>query len=153
MMFERLIRKAMQRTWRGQRALTLGARGIVIDGEGRVLLIRQTYSSGWLLPGGGVEFAETVEASLVRELDEEAGVEVTGPLELFGIYSNRDIFPGDHVLIYIVRHWRQMRAITPNSEIAEAGFFAPDALPDSTTPGTRRRLAEMFGHQPRQTLW
>ena len=69
------------------------------------------------------------------------------------VNSNRDIFPGDHVLIYIVRHWRQMRAITPNSEIAEAGFFAPDALPDSTTPGTRRRLAEMFGHQPRQTLW
>ena len=153
MMFERLIRKAMQRTWRWQRALTLGARGIVIDGEGRVLLIRQTYSSGWLLPGGGVEFAETVETSLVRELGEEAGVEITGPVELLGIYSNHQIFPGDHVAIYVVRHWRQARAVTPNSEIAEAGFFAPDALPESATPGTRRRIAEMLGRQPRQAHW
>ena len=153
MKFERLIRKAMQRTWRWQRALTLGARGLVIDGDGRVLLVRHTYSSGWLLPGGGVEFGETIEQSVTRELEEEAGVAVTGPLELFGIYSNHAVFPGDHVVIYVAPHWRQARTTTPNSEIAEVGFFAPDALPESTTPGTRRRIAEMLGQHPRQTAW
>lgn len=37
----------------------------------------------------------------------------------------------------------------PNREIAEAGFFPPDALPAATTPATRRRIAEIvYGHPP-----
>ena len=153
MRFERLVRKAMQQYWRWQRALTLGARGIVVDGEGRVLLIRQTYSTGWLLPGGGVEFGETIELSLERELDEEAGVGVTGPMEMLGVYSNHAIYPGDHVAIFIVRAWRQKRAPEPNAEIAAVGFFATDQLPEETTEGTRRRIEEMLGRRPRQTVW
>ncbi len=153
MRFERSIRKAMQQYWRWQRALTLGARGIVIEGDGRVLLIRQTYSTGWLFPGGGVEFGETIEFSLARELDEEAGVEVTGPMEMLGIYSNHEIYPGDHVAIFIVRAWRQKRVAKSNAEIAEIGFFATNALPEGTTEGTRRRIEEMLGRRPRQAEW
>ena len=153
MRFERSIRKAMQQYWRWQRALTLGARGIVIEGDGRVLLIRQTYSTGWLFPGGGVEFGETIEFSLARELDEEAGVEVTGPMEMLGIYSNHEIYPGDHVAIFIVRAWRQKRVAKSNAEIAEIGFCATNALPEGTTEGTRRRIEEMLGRRPRQAEW
>ena len=153
MRFERPVRWAMQRFWRWQRGLTLGARGIVIGADGRVLLIRQTYTTGWLFPGGGVEFGETIEQSLVRELEEEAGITVTGAMDMLGMYSNHAIFPGDHVAIYVVRHWQQTRTVRPNAEIAETGFFAIDAMPESTTAGTRRRLEEMLGRQPRQTVW
>jgi 8-oxo-dGTP pyrophosphatase MutT (NUDIX family) len=138
----RLVRKALQRYWRWQRALTLGARAMVIDDAGRVLLVRQTYAPGWLFPGGGVEFGETVLEALRRELLEEANVILTGPPELFGIFSNGHVFPGDHVALYLVRHWQQSRIPEPNLEIAEAGFFAMDALPERTTIGTRRRLDE-----------
>ncbi len=150
---EMIIRRSMQRYWRWQRSLTFGARGIVIDGEGRVLLVRQTYSPGWIFPGGGVEYGETIEDSLLRELLEEGNIEVTGPVELFGIYSNWEIYPGDHVAIYVVRHWHQTQVPAPNREIAETGFFAPDALPEGTTAGTRRRLAELLGGQARSKLW
>ncbi len=153
MRFEVVIRKAMQIVWRWQRALTLGARGIVLDGDGRVLLVRQTYTKGWLLPGGGVEYSETIEAALARELEEEAGITLSGPPELLGIYANHAIFPGDHVAIYIVRRWQQTRTVRPNAEIAETGFFALDALPDSVTPGTRRRLDEMRGRADKQAVW
>ena len=150
---EWMVRKGMQRYWRWQRAMTLGARGIVIDGDGRLLLVRQTYSKGWIFPGGGVEFDETIETSLARELDEEAGIALTGPPQLLGIYSNRATFPGDHVAVYVVRSWRQARIMTPNREIAELGFFDRDGLPHDTTEGTRRRIEELDGRVPRRDVW
>lgn len=150
---EWLVRKALQRYWRWQRGLTLGAQGIVIDAEGRILLIRQTYLPGWVFPGGGVESNETVRTALERELDEEVGVGLTGEPELLGIYANHKVFPGDHIVVSVVRTWRQLRPLAPNSEIAEAAFFAPDALPDGTTGGTRRRVAEILGQAPKSATW
>lgn len=139
---DRLVRKALQRYWRWQRALTLGVRGMVFDEAGRVLLIRQTYTPGWLFPGGGVERRETMLEALRRELMEEANVALRGPPDLFGVFSNEAAFPGDHVALYVVREWSQAHPPQPNFEIAEAGFFSPDALPAGTTAGTRRRLDE-----------
>ena len=153
MSIEWFMRKVLQRFWRWQRALTLGARGIVLDGDGRVLLVRHTYGRGWILPGGGVEFREPISTSLIRELDEEAGIAVTGPPELLGIYANHAIFPGDHVAIYVVRGWRQARTFKPNAEIAAAEFFPIEALPEGTSEGTRRRLDEMLGRRPKQDVW
>ena len=150
---ELMIRRAMQRYWRWSRGLTLGARGIVIDGDGRFLLVRHTYTPGWIFPGGGVERGETIETSLVRELAEEVNVELLAPPELFGIYSNESIYPGDHVALYLVRRWSQSRMPEPNREIAEAGFFAPDRLPEGITAGTRRRVAELQGLAARSVLW
>ena len=44
-----------QKILRWKRSLTLGARVAVIDGDGRFLLVKQSYAPGWLFPGGGVE--------------------------------------------------------------------------------------------------
>ncbi len=150
---EKIVRKAMQKYWRWQRGLTLGARGLVIGGEGSILLVRHTYTPGWLFPGGGVESGETIEQSLIRELDEEAGIAPGAAPELFGVYANHAVFPGDHVALFIVRDWRRLRDTAPNAEIAAAGFFARDALPEGTTAGTRRRLAEVLDGAPRQPHW
>lgn len=152
-MLTRVTRRVIQRYWRITRALTLGVRGIVVNGDGHVLLVRHTYTPGWHFPGGGVEFGETVDTALRRELLEETGVGLTGPAELLGIYANFDLFPGDHVLAFTVRAWEQARPLGPNREIAEAAFFATGALPDGATAGTRRRIAELASQAPIQPTW
>lgn len=124
--------------------VTLGAQAVVADSQGRVLLVRHGYRPGWHFPGGGVERDESILTALVRELDEEAGVVLTAPPRLFGIYAHFDAFPGDHILLYVATSWQQTRVPEPNREIAELGFFALDALPEGTTAQTRRRCAEVF---------
>lgn len=150
---QRILRTLFQRWWRWQRALTLGVRGIVLDDQNRVLLIQQTYSSGWIFPGGGVEFGETLETALSRELREETGVEMSDRAELMGVYSNAAVFPGDHVAIYVIRRWRRAHAFVPNYEIKAAEFFPLDDLPPDTTGGTRRRLEELRNDAPKSETW
>ncbi|MEX2319541.1 MAG: NUDIX domain-containing protein [Bauldia sp.] len=130
--------------------MTLGARAAVFDAEGRILLIRHSYTPGWHLPGGGDQPGETTLDALARELGEEAGIELTGEAELFGLYFSRHISRRDHVAVYVCRNWRQARQPRiPNLEIVGLGFRAPAALPDETTAGTRRRIAEIVEGIPR----
>lgn len=130
--------------WRLRRGLTLGARGCVIDADGRMLLVKHSYMPGWQFPGGGVEWGETAEAAMAREVREETGVEVTGPMQLFGLYSNFTHFPGDHIAVYVIRQWRRPVVPGPNAEIVATAFHHPGALPADTTPGTRRRIVEVI---------
>lgn len=147
-----LRNRLFQQIFRLTRSLTLGVRGIVQDTNGRVLLIRHTYTPGWHFPGGGVEKNETAEFALARELVEEAGIQITGRPRLFGVYSNKALFPNDHVLVYVIENWSQVPA-TSKGEIAETGFFALDDLPDGITEGTASRLKEVFENQPVSAYW
>jgi ADP-ribose pyrophosphatase YjhB (NUDIX family) len=140
----KILLKGMRPFWRMRRGLTLGARGCVVDEAGRILLIKHSYMPGWQFPGGGVEWGETAEFAAAREVKEEAGVEVTGPMQLHGLYSNFATFPGDHVALYVIRQWHRPVVPGPNAEILATGFYAPTALPPDTTAGTRRRVAELF---------
>lgn len=150
---DRIVTKALQRYWRLTRSLTLGVQGAIIDAEGRFLLVRHGYRPGWHFPGGGVEKGETTATALERELKEEAAVIIEGEPQLFGIYANFRSFPNDHVALFIVREWRQTHVPEPNSEIAELGFFGPDALPDTTTRATRERVQEILGLARRVVDW
>lgn len=141
------------RTWaRLTRGMTLGVRGLVTDAEGRVLLIEHTYVHGWHLPGGGVDRGETAEAALARELVEEAGVRAVGRPRLVSFHDNGAKFPGDHILLYRVTEWEPVTA-TSRGEIHRVGFFPRRELPEGVSPGTRRRLAEVFGGAAVDPRW
>ena len=128
--------------WRVFGPRTIGVRGLVVDGEGRVLLVRHSYGKpAWHLPGGGVKRRESIREALGRELDEEVGVAITGAVRQLGTYSNMTEGKSDHITVFVVERWGRDTA-TDDPEIAATGLFAPDALPPTTSPGTRRRVAE-----------
>ncbi|WP_420962893.1 NUDIX domain-containing protein [Brucella sp. IR073] len=143
-MIARLRRRLFHTWFLLRRPMTLGVRAVVLDEKaGTVFLVRHTYVPGWHFPGGGVETGETFGQALAKELSEEGNIELTGPAELFALYMNAHASRRDHVALYVCRNWRQTAPKLPDREIAEAGFFALDRLPEGTTASTRQRLKEI----------
>lgn len=149
---EPLIRPVFQAHARLKRGMTLGVRGLAVNAGGEVLLIEHTYVHGWHLPGGGVERGETTGEALAREMREEAGVVLTGAPQLMSIHDSGAHFPGDHVLLYLCRDF-EMTAPTSQGEIHAVGWFAPDALPEGVTSGTRARIAEALHGKASDPYW
>jgi len=149
------FRTRLFQTWfRLSRPMTLGARGVVENREGQVLLVRHTYTRGLYFPGGGVERGETVMQALLRELAEEAGVKPLTEPEMVGIYSNHRVFRNDHVILYRVSAEAWTDCATDSAgEISEIVWTDPLAPPDDATPGTARRLAELYDGGPNDGHW
>jgi 8-oxo-dGTP pyrophosphatase MutT (NUDIX family) len=150
---EPAVRRLLHVYWRFSRGMTLGVRGLVIDGSGRVFLIKHSYVAGWHLPGGGVEPGETLVMALTRELREEGNIELGEQPALFAIYFNRRASRRDHVALYVIRGFHQSAPPQPNREIIAHGFFPPDSLPQDTALATRARIAEVLGGRTISERW
>jgi 8-oxo-dGTP pyrophosphatase MutT (NUDIX family) len=148
--YQRVARIARTGRW----PLTIGVRIIVRDGVDKILLVRHTYAPGWHFPGGAIDRRETAVDAAVRELKEEAQIEATKPPRLVGVYLSTVQKRSDHIVLYEASDWRRIDGKTRPLEIAEAAFFPIGALPEGTTGGTRRRLAELAsGEVPQSTAW
>ncbi len=152
-MFEPALRRVFHLYWRFARGMTLGVRGVVLDGNNRVFLVKHSYVSGWHLPGGGVEVGESFRSALVRELMEEGRIELFGEPSLHGVFFNSHVSRRDHVAVYVIRRFRQDQPPEPNREIVACGFFEASALPPDTTEGTRLRIAEVLEKRQPIATW
>jgi ADP-ribose pyrophosphatase YjhB (NUDIX family) len=132
---------------------TTGVRAMVIDGAGRIFLVKHSYLAGWHLPGGGVDKGEAVASAMSRELFEETNIRVAGEPKLQGVYFNNRESRRDHVVLFIVRDFVQEKPPEPDYEIVAHGFFALAALPEDTSRATRARIAEVFNGVPVSEVW
>jgi len=148
-----LVGRLVHFYWRFSRAMTLGVRGMVLDAQGRVFLVKHSYVDGWHMPGGGVEVGETMLDALKRELAEEGCIELTGPPVLHSIYFNPVHSSRDQVALYVIRDFRQTAQPVPDFEIIEHGFFPIEALPQGTTKSTRARLDEVLNGVLAPEVW
>jgi ADP-ribose pyrophosphatase YjhB (NUDIX family) len=148
-----MLRRVLHFYWRFSRGMTLGVRGAVLDGEGRVLLVRHGYTPGWHLPGGGVEPGETLLNALTRELAEEGNITLTAAPSLHGMFLNHAATMRDHVALFIVRDFTWDGEPGPTYEIQEARFFPLAELPADTTAATRRRLNEIVEGRAPAAEW
>ena len=145
----RLLLQPLARLGRG---MTLGIQGVVVDPEGRMLVVRQSYTSGWNFPGGGVEKGETPIAALKREMIEETGVQLTGSLVMHGLFSNHTNFPGDYIAVYIATSF-EMGPWQPTLEISDRAFLTADEIAADCSPAMQRRLDELAGTRDVSDVW
>jgi 8-oxo-dGTP diphosphatase len=110
----------------------VGVVAIAHTRDGRCLLIRRRDTGEWALPGGTVEWGETLDSCIRRELLEEAGVEVLHLGELAGCYSHPDRDWRFHAVTIVVKAEVSPPIQPPQNklEIADVGLFDADSLPE-----------------------
>jgi 8-oxo-dGTP pyrophosphatase MutT (NUDIX family) len=127
--------------------VVLGVNALVLDADGRVLLVRHGYQRGWRLPGGGVDIGETPQEAIRRELQEELGLS-GGTCTLAGTFICRFLWVGNVVVLYRVEQAKL--DFRPSWEVREIVWADPAAPPPGLSPATARRLAELVGAATRR---
>jgi 8-oxo-dGTP diphosphatase len=105
--------------------------------DGRQLLIRRGDSGKWALPGGTLEWGETLRSSIEREVFEEAGARVIHLGELLGVYSAPVRDPRFHAVTIVVAATigePDQSGVNP-LEITEIGLFHDHELPTDYSHG------------------
>ena len=106
--------------------------------DGKVLLTRRARSPAkgfYSLPGGRVEFGESLHQALAREIDEETGLDI----DIVGLAGWREVLPaaagaGHYLIMSFAAHWVAREPVL-NDEHDDFGWFDPDALGDLKVTG------------------
>lgn len=123
--------------------------GAVIDGEGRILLIKRVDNARWAMPGGALEVGETPAEGVTREVLEETGVH-SRAVSLVGVFDSRLCGTSSrHHLYHFTFLCEVLEGIEPETpshalEVLDAGWFPEDDLPAAIDPGHVTRIPEAF---------
>ncbi|KJC58616.1 NUDIX hydrolase [Bradyrhizobium sp. LTSPM299] len=110
----------------------------VIFRDGKVLLVRRARSPGkgfYSLPGGRVEFGESLHTALHREVDEETGLRI----DILGLAGWREVLPtgpgaGHYLIMSFAARWAS-REVVLNDEHDDFKWLAPEAIGDLKVTG------------------
>ena len=118
----------------------------LIDSDGRVLLAERPegkiFAGYWEFPGGKIETGETPEAALVRELDEELGVDTKDScLAPLGFVSHPYDTHHMVLLLYVCRKWSGR---PQPKEGGQLKWVAPARLRDFEMPPANKELISVI---------
>ncbi|NEP14019.1 MAG: NUDIX domain-containing protein [Symploca sp. SIO2C1] len=110
---------------------TVGA--LVVNSRGQVLIVKTTkWKGAWGVPGGKVEWGETLEGALIREFHEEVGIELTQVR--FGLVQeavlDSQFVKEAHFILVNYYAFSATETITPNEEIEEWVWVKPQQALD-----------------------
>ena len=115
----------------------VGVLGLAVDAKGQYLLTKRKQPGNkrtdgkWQLPGGGMEFGETPEQTLAREMEEELKISVRilspQPIVRTHVYDK----PGVKLHVVLLAYLVDVGGQTPkigNHEASELGWFTPEQV-------------------------
>lgn len=128
----------------GRPRFSVGAIGVVLNPQDEVLLVEHVFhpKHPWGLPGGWVDRAETLQNTVMRELQEELGLAVSVQRILY-----TEIVPSYpyHIdVVFLCRAQSEVTALSP--ELLSYGWFRQENLPD-LHPLHRKIIHEVFNPQ------
>jgi ADP-ribose pyrophosphatase YjhB (NUDIX family) len=116
---------------------------LIIEYNGGILLIkRRNPPKGWALPGGFVDYGESLEAAAVREAKEETGLDVE-LVRQFHVYSQPGRDPRHHTITMVFLAKAKGKAIA-GDDAKEIGVFNKNTLPDKIAFDHRDILNDYF---------
>lgn len=124
---------------------------IIIELDNRIVLIkRKNPPYGWALPGGFVDYGESLEQAAMREAREETSLE-TSALRLLGCYSDPSRDSRFHTIssVFIAQGSGTPLAADDATELA---LFTPDNLPSPLCFDHSRILADYLDHRRKESI-
>jgi ADP-ribose pyrophosphatase YjhB (NUDIX family) len=115
---------------------------IIEYNEGIILIKRKNPPEGWALPGGFVDYGESLEAATVREAKEETGLNVE-LLRQFHAYSDPKRDPRHHTITIVFIARAKGKAIA-GDDAKEIGIFNKNTLPDQIAFDHRDIINDYF---------
>jgi ADP-ribose pyrophosphatase YjhB (NUDIX family) len=115
---------------------------IIESGDGIILIKRKNPPDGWALPGGFVEYGESIESASIREAREETGLDVELARQ-FHTYSAPERDPRHHTIttVFVARaHGRPLAG----DDAKEIGIFRRENLPDQIAFDHRDIINDYF---------
>lgn len=129
--------------------LFVGARGVVRDEQGRLLLIQRSDNGHWALPAGAMELGESISDCVIREVREETGLraEAVTPFAMYTgpQHTNTNMYGHTYQLFSVafrVDNWSGTLA-TVTDETTDARFCAPEEFPAPLSPSVIETLADL----------
>jgi 8-oxo-dGTP pyrophosphatase MutT (NUDIX family) len=143
------VRRALLKRFRVR---TRGVKVMLFNEAGELLLIRNSYGRTdlWVLPGGGIHPFEKRAVAAAREVKEEVGCGVRNLRFLSTHFSKAE---GKRDTVHLFRAEPVGEPEADRFEVEEARYFPLDALPDTVSDATLRRIEEHRGLRRPDGLW
>jgi len=103
--------------------------GCIIEKEGEILLTLRNvepFKDYWCVPGGHIDFGETPEEAVKREVEEETGLKIKP--KFFGYYNEFYEGIGRHAVVLMFRAKAEGKIKIDNREVKEAGWFDEEQI-------------------------
>lgn len=113
--------------------------------DGIVLVRRKNLPEGWALPGGFVDYGETLETAAIREAKEETGLDIE-LVKQFHTYSDPQRDPRHHTITTVYVAEAQGTA-TAGDDAGEVAIFKKDELPEKIVFDHNEILKDYFARR------
>ncbi|TCW78929.1 ADP-ribose pyrophosphatase [Burkholderia sp. SRS-46] len=129
--------------WGGSHGPRAGC-GAAIVQDGRILLVkrlRDPEAGCWGLPGGKIDWMETVERSVLREIREELSITLSD-ITLLNVVNQIDVERDEHwvAVVYLATSFTGAPALLERDKHDEIGWFELSHLPEPLTAATKDTL-------------